>query len=362
MTLSTKLTELKKTGRVAALLLLTAVTLLGSSACSNRGPEAELLLEPLETGSRVSIRALHIVSENVVWAGGSQGTFLLTANGGESWKVGSLPVVENEEFRSIHAWDSQHALMFGIQFPGRGYYTSTAGEEWDTVYENDTPGIFFNSVRFGDTRRGIALSDAVDSIPFVIRTADGGASWERVTALPPLKKGEYHFAASNSCIEYLPSGEIWIITGGADARVFFSPDHGDSWSVYDTPVRSAEPSTGIFSVAFSDPLNGLVVGGTYDNPVRNDSIAAYSNDGGVTWTLAETMPAQFRSQVLWLDPVNKRAIAVGKTGWDYTPDGGKNWIHLSDSGYYVARNIPGTMKGFAAGSDGRITRFELKIK
>ncbi|MCA1756933.1 MAG: hypothetical protein LC649_05695 [Bacteroidales bacterium] len=344
------------------LLVLTALVVLISSGCSNRGVEAELLLEPLETGSSVSIRALHIVNENVVWAGGSQGTFLLSANGGESWKVGSLPVVENEEFRSIHGWDSQHALMFGIQFPGRGYHTSTAGEEWDIVYENDTPGIFFNSARFADARRGIALSDAVDSVPFVIRTADGGESWERVTDLPPLKRGEYHFAASNSCIEYLPSGQIWIITGGGDARVFFSSDHGESWSVYDTPVRSASPSTGIFSVAFSDPMNGLVMGGTYDNPVRNDSIAAYTSDGGVTWNLAETMPAEFRSQVLWLDPVNETAIAVGKTGWDYTLDGGKNWIHLSDSGYYVARSIPGTKTGFAAGSDGRIARFELKIR
>ena len=341
--------------------ILLMVLFAGLGGCKGDAGIAELILEPVETGSSVSIRALHLVNQNVIWAGGSDGTFLLTSSGGESWKVGSLPGAEGEEFRSIHAWDSEHALMFGVLSPGRGYYTNTAGEEWDIVYENGARGIFFNSVRFADRNHGIALSDAVDSIPFVIRTSDGGESWEQLKNLPPLKKGEYHFAASNSCIEYLPTGHIWIITGGADARVFSSGDHGDTWSVYDTPVRSGTPSTGIFSVAFADTLNGIVVGGTYDNPEPNDSIAAYTVDGGVTWNLAETMPSEYRSQVLWLDGEKRIAISVGKTGWDYSVDGGINWTHLSDSGYYTARSISGTMNGFAAGSEGRIARFELKI-
>ncbi|TFH38665.1 MAG: hypothetical protein E4G95_03020 [Bacteroidia bacterium] len=320
----------------------------------------ELLLEPLNTNTDASIRAIHIVDDYVVWASGSAGTYLLTTDGGNSWKTGEVPGAENDDFRSIYAWDSQHAIVFGVSSPGRGYYTSTSGEDWDIVYENDAKGIFFNSLKFADIDRGIALSDAIDSIPFVIRTVNGGTTWERLAGLPVLREKEYHFAASNSCIEYLASGRIWIITGGGDARVYSSPDNGLNWSVAETDITHRSGSSGIFSVSFIDDNRGVIVGGTYDNPILNDSIAAYTVDGGRSWINSESMPAEYRSCALWLKGKNDIVMAVGKTGWDYSTDYGRNWKFLSDSGYYTARPVPGTMTGFAAGSDGRIVRFKLR--
>jgi len=328
----------------------------------NRTPIAsrELSLEPLVTNTEASIRAIHVVDENVVWASGSEGTYLLTTDNGNSWKTGQVQGAEDDDFRSIYAWDSQHALVFGVSTPGRGYYTATSGEDWEVVYENDSRGIFFNTLKFADIYRGLAISDAIDSVPFVIKTVNGGISWERVTGLPVLREKEFHFAASNSCIEYLPSGRIWIITGGGDARVFHSGDDGLNWNVVETDITHRSGSSGIFSVSFADDKRGVIVGGTYDNPALNDSIAAYTTDGGMTWINSEKMPAEYRSCALWLNGNRDIVLAVGKTGWDYSSDDGRNWKFLSDSGYYTARPVPGTMSGFAAGSDGRIARFELK--
>jgi photosystem II stability/assembly factor-like uncharacterized protein len=336
------------------------VTLTIISCRSTTGPKMELIIEPLETGSNVSIRALHVVSERVIWAAGSEGSYLLSTDGGNSWKTGQVEMADSDDFRSLHAWDSQHALIFGVSNPGRGYYTSTAGEDWEIVYENSEDGIFFNTLKFANKNMGVALSDAIDSIPFIIRTADGGRLWERILDIPPLNLNEFHFAASNSCIEYLPSGGIWIVTGGGDARVFHSPDHGETWSVSETEISHRGQSSGIFSISFVDNSRGVIVGGTYDNPGLNDSIAAYTDNGGATWQLSETMPSAYRSSVTWLNSDRDIALAVGKTGWDYSVDYGKSWIAVSDSGYYTARAINGTLKGFAAGSGGRVAKFELK--
>ena len=341
------------------ILFILAIAVIFSCIRSPLGSR-ELLLEPLNTNTEASIRAIHIVDDYVVWASGSAGTYLLTTDGGNTWKTGEVPGAEDDDFRSIYAWDSQHAIVFGVSRPGRGYYTSTSGEDWDIVYENDAKGIFFNSVKFADINRGIALSDAIDSIPFVIRTANGGTTWERLTGLPVLRENEFHFAASNSCIEYLPSGRIFIISGGSDARVFRSGDNGSAWDVLETDITHRSGASGIFSVSFVDDFRGVIVGGTYDNPTLNDSIAAYTIDGGFKWANSETMPAEYRSCALWVKDRKDIVLAVGKTGWDYSTDYGKNWKFLSDSGYYTARPIPGTMTGFAAGSNGRIARFKLK--
>ena len=66
--------------------------------------------QELYTGSLSSLRAIHALDEQVVWASGSQGQVLLTLDGGESWKHITVPGCEETEFRSLHAWDEKRAL------------------------------------------------------------------------------------------------------------------------------------------------------------------------------------------------------------------------------------------------------------
>ncbi|MBS0012090.1 MAG: hypothetical protein KFF49_11805 [Bacteroidales bacterium] len=345
-------------GRILLLLILTFIT----SSCSVESYRIEFT--ELDTGTGASIRALHVVSEDIIWASGTGGTFLLTTDGGESWKVDTVPGASGDDFRSIHAWNENEALLFGISNPGRGYISHDGGDKWEIVYENETSGIFFNSIDFADDNKGMALSDPVDSTSFVIRTEDSGRTWTSISGLPVLKEGEYNFAASNSCTDYHADGKVWIITGGANARVFLSDNHGYDWKAIETGMISGNPSSGIFSVSFCDYLNGIVVGGTYDKPELNDKIAAFSSDGGKSWKLSGNMPSGFRSSVIWLADKKKTvAFALGKTACSYSLDKGKTWrAGPAVEGYYTARPVPGTMTGFAAGSDGKIAKFHLSIK
>ena len=346
-----------RTGLKILTVFLLSVVILSCSEESYR-----VIFTELDTSTTASIRALHVVNEDIIWASGSGGIFLLTTDGGGTWKTDTIPGSSGNDFRSLHAWNEKEALVFGTSSPGRAFYTGDGGESWEVVYENNTPGIFFNSVVFADANTGLALSDPTDSCSFVIRTTDRGRSWQQVKNMPLLLAGEYHFAASNSCIDYHPTGNIWIITGGAGARVFFSNDHGRSWTTGETGLVHGKPSSGNFSVSFTDDRQGIVVGGTYDNPGLNDSIAAYSSDGGYSWNLSEIMPRGYRSSIVWLqDGKRKIAFSIGKTGCDYSIDMGRTWLPGTDiKDYYTAGAVEGTLTGFAAGAGGKIAKFVLE--
>jgi photosystem II stability/assembly factor-like uncharacterized protein len=333
------------------------------NSCTGRLDASDFKLEiiPMSTGSEASLRALQVVDKNIIWASGSGGEYLLSANGGNSWKLGYIDGAESDDLRSIYAWNSTRALVFGTSNPGRGYLTETSGEDWQLVYENNTAGIFFNSLSFANEFKGMALGDPLDSTSFVIKTNDGGLSWEEISGLPVLLDGEANFAASNSCIQYSPSGKVRIVSGGGGSRVFLSNDDGLSWTAAESGLLSGIPSSGIFSVSFIDDNRGIIVGGTYDTPELNNNIAAFTMDGGEKWILSEVMPAQYRSCVFWMEYRGKEiAVAVGKTGVDISVDNGNSWRNVSLDGYFTGRSVPGTNIAYLAGSEGRISKIILK--
>jgi photosystem II stability/assembly factor-like uncharacterized protein len=320
--------------------------------------EYTISFEEFKTGTTASLRAISVIDKSVVWASGSKGTFLLTTDGGKTWKCDTIPGETRNDFRSIHAWDKNRAMVFGTGTPGKAYLTTDGGKTWKKIYENETKGIFFNSLRFSDKYNGIAVSDPVDDRSFVIKTSDGGITWTRLFNIPPLNTGEGNFAASNTCIDYKTSGRAWIISGAGSARVFYSVNNGSEWKVTDAPIIHNTPASGIFSVSFLNDKTGVIVGGTYDKMELSQNTAAFSSDGGETWTASETMPSGFRSCAVWLkENMTDIVFAIGPTGSDYSVDFGKTWIYSGENGYHTMMAVSGKSTGFAAGSKGRIAKF-----
>jgi photosystem II stability/assembly factor-like uncharacterized protein len=343
--------------------VIVTVVILAVSSYTQK-PESQAItrysisFEEFITGTTASLRAIYVVDESVVWASGSRGTILLTTDGGKTWKCDTIPGEKRNDFRSIHAWDKNRAMVFGIGSPGKGFVTSDGGKTWKKIYENESGGIFFNSLKFSDNNNGIALSDPVDDRPFIIKTSDGGTTWKRLLNIPLSNTGEGNFAASNTCIDYRPSGKAWIVSGAGSARVFYTVNHGAEWSVTETPIIHDTPASGIFSVSFLNDRTGVIVGGTYDKMELNQNIAAFSSDGGETWTASVKMPAGFRSCAVWLKEKKQDLVfATGPTGSDYSTDFGKSWISSGENGYHTIMPVKGKSTGFAAGSDGRIAKF-----
>src|SRR5262249_50442156 len=129
--------------------------------------------------------------------------------------------------------------------------------------------------------------------------------------LPEAIEGEGAFAASNSCIAILrgeTDANIWFATGGKVARVFHSPDRGQNWHVFDTPIIHGPESAGIFSIAFRDALHGVVAGGDYKHPKDDGPNLAFTDDGGKTWSLSTLKPQAYFSAVTYDSRVNQQAV------------------------------------------------------
>ncbi len=115
------------------------------------------------------------------------------------------------------------------------------------------------------------------------------------------------------------------------------------------PLASGNDSSGVFSLAFRDQHHGIAVGGDYKKPNESNGTAAYTTDGGKTWTAATKPPHGYRSAVAW-DAADKAWIAVGTNGSDVSYDDGKTWQPL-DNGNWNALSLP-----WVVGPEGRIAK------
>jgi photosystem II stability/assembly factor-like uncharacterized protein len=307
--------------------------------------------------TKSDFRGLCVVSPKVAWVGGTKGTFGRTTDGGKTWSVGTVPGAEKLDFRDVEAFGETTAYLLsaGQGEASRIYKTVDAGKSWALQFKSADPESFFDAIAFWDDKNGMALGDPVKGQFQLIATDDGGANWKPLPAknLPPALPNEGAFAASGTCLVTHGEKDVWFGTGGAKAaRVFHSTDRGQNWTVSETPILAGVESAGIFSIAFRDATNGMIVGGDYRIPNDVGATAAITTDGGKTWTLLDNR-LPFRSAVAW---ANDRWIAVGTSGSDVSLDNGALWKQL-DRGNYNCVGFAQNGEGWAAGPKGRIARF-----
>jgi photosystem II stability/assembly factor-like uncharacterized protein len=318
------------------------------------------------SNTKVRFRGVSAVSSTVAWASGERGTYARTTDGGRSWAVGTVPDAAELDFRDVDAFDENTAylLSIGEGDKSRIYKTTDGGWHWTLQFKSTRPAAFFDAMAFWDRNHGIAMSDPVNGRFLVITTADGGATWREMPAagMPPALAGEGGFAASGTCITVEGRQNVWFGTGGTSgARVFRSTDRGRTWKVASTPFVSGK-SAGIFSVAFRNARNGVIVGGDYTKESESKQNAATTRDGGKTWTMINTaMPNGYRSCVAYVRVGARRArllVAVGPSGSDYSTDQGASWKSFSAEGFHTASfaaNASGA--GWAAGEGGRLAKY-----
>ena len=306
--------------------------------------------------SQADFRGLSVVSPKVAWVSGTLGTYARSIDGGKTWTVGTVPGAEKLDFRDIEAFGAETAYLLSAG-PGdasRIYKTTDGGKSWTKQFQSADPGSFFDALAFWDEKNGIALGDPVDGRFQLIATDDGG-NWISLPNknLPPALPNEGAFAASGTCLVTFGKDDVWFATGGAKvARVFHSNDRGRSWEASDTPIIARAASAGIFSIAFRDKKNGIIVGGDYRKPSDEGATAAVTADGGKTWKLLDKR-LPYRSAVAW---AKDRWIAVGTSGSHASTDNGDTWKLLDRENYNSVAFAP-TGEGWTVGPKGRIAKF-----
>lgn len=315
------------------------------------------------SGTTARFRGVSAASSTVAWASGSGGTYARTTDGGASWQSSVMPGASQLDFRDVQAVDANTAYLLSIG-PGeasRIYKTTDGGRGWTLQFTNQNAKAFFDAFAFWDARIGIAVSDPVDGRFIVIKTTDGGATWKELPRenSPPAIQGDGAFAASGTCIAVQGKKNVWFGTGGAAiARVFRSTDGGNTWKVAATPITAGNASSGIFSIAFKDARNGVIVGGDYKKENETGNNVATTTDGGATWTLAKgPRPSGFRSAVAYVAGTRgPMLVAVGPSGSDYSVDNGASWVSLGGLGFHAV-SFAGVDAGWAVGEGGRVAKY-----
>jgi photosystem II stability/assembly factor-like uncharacterized protein len=306
--------------------------------------------------TKAGLRGLSVVSEKIIWASGTGGTFLRTIDGGQTWKVGTVPDAQRLDFRDVEAFDANTAylLSIGNGEASRIYKTTDGGETWKMQFKSTNEKVFLDAFAFWDKNNGIAMSDPVDGYYYLLTTTDGGESWKPAGTgkMPRAIEGEAAFAASGTCLIVNGRTGAYLVTGGSAARVFRTTDRGLSWTVADTPIVKGTNGSGIFSIAMRDAKNGVIAGGNYEKPAEAANNLAFTSDGGKTWVAGSGLPG-YRSGVAYID--KRTIVAVGATGSDISTDGGKTWKNL-DKVSYNAVQTRGKGAIWGVGDKGMVAR------
>lgn len=316
--------------------------------------------KPDNSPTLARLRGVSAPTPQVVWASGTKGTVLRSIDGGKSWQTFGLPDAQDLDFRDIQAFDANtvYVLSIGDGDASRIYKSKDGGKRWQLQFQNSNPDAFFDAFAFWDEQNGIAVSDPVKGKFFILTTSDGGEHWLPISPdnMPTAMAGESAFAASGTCLAIYGDRFVWLATGGSAARVFRSTDRGRTWAASDTPITKGSDSRGIFSIAFNDGLNGVIVGGDYKKPDDATATAAFTNDGGKTWQMAKTVVHGYRSCVAYLPGKKDHLIAVGMEGCDLSIDGGKTWKIFGKEGFHSITFEPAgkLITGWAVGENGKI--------
>ena len=237
-----------------------------------------------------------------------------TTDGGHSWEVISPDLTTNDKTHqqssggvaidNLMTYDGstlfaiaesplERGLIWAGSNDGQVHLTRDGGGDWENLTGNipDLPpwGTIANiePSRYDAATAYLAvdLHQLADFDPYIYRTRDSGASWERISDGIPLSPHSFVHVVRE---DHRRPGMLYA---GTDNSVYFSLDDGTSW----LPLRNNMPPAPVYWLTTQETFDDLVVG-TYGrgfyimddiSPLRALDRAATAGD----YSLLETRPA-----------------------------------------------------------------------
>jgi photosystem II stability/assembly factor-like uncharacterized protein len=322
------------------------------------------------SGTTRNLIAVSPLNERVVWAAGAGGTYVVTTDGGRSWKAGVVPGADSLQFRDVEAKSAREAylLSIGSGTDSRIYHTANGGRTWELQFTNQDPAGFYDCFAFFEGRGALVMGDAIGTRFPILRSNDE-RHWRDIgDRVPAAQVGEAGFASSGTCMATVGNRFAWFATGGASpSRVVATRDRGDHWESYPTPLRGS-PSAGVFSVAFRDRRHGIVAGGDLDPAAAPFDNIATSRDGGATWEVGGKAPIGTIYGIAYAEQDDGRhgwrggrvtVVATSPLGTAWSSDEGGTWTQIDGLAGLWAVAFTDRSVGWAVGINGQIVRISF---
>jgi photosystem II stability/assembly factor-like uncharacterized protein len=308
---------------------------------------------------------MSIPVDQVIWMSGSNGHVARSTDAGKTWKWMVLEGYEKTDFRDIHAFDSATAIIMGIGNPAYLLKTTDGGQTWKLVYTKTMNGMFLDALDFRNSNEGICIGDPIDSggrsLFFLIRTKDGGDTWEqeRRDRCPSALQGEAVFSASGTNIALLDSKQFdyAFISGGLASNLYLIGSNGRPNKICPLRINKGKETTGAFSMATDRKSKFYCIGGDYKALEAVIDNFVWTTDNGKSWkTIDKTPPLGYRSCIGIIE--GKRLVACGTNGVDVCSNP-NDWKRISNEGFNVCMVTPNKKLIFFAGEKGKIGLLKL---
>jgi photosystem II stability/assembly factor-like uncharacterized protein len=318
-------------------------------------PEKPLGWEIFQTPIKSSLRGLSPVTQDIVWACGSNGVWLRSLDGGKTWDHGVIAGMDSVDFRSIYGFDAENAIVVSAGQPAVIYLTSDGGKSWALKHQ-ESEKAFLNGISFANQENGYIIGDPVDGKWMILKTTNKGESWYAMLNPPDAVLGEAGFAASSSSI-FADEDLLVLGSGGSEANLYISTNAGDRWEKYKSPLVQGKSTRGIFAITQMGGSEIVVVGGDYS--LESDPTGSF----GIfllnlkDWAKQLGLPKGYRSGISFYSKFGW-LVGVGPSGTDFSKDGGLIWENFSLEGFHSVKAGHTEASIWAFGSNGKIAKLK----
>ncbi len=235
---------------------------------------------------------VYFLDENTGWIAGSSGAFFATKDGGKIWT--KQKNVTQDTIRQVYFTNEKNGFL---------------------LCERDV------------------FSRGSNSVSYLLKTTDGGASWEQIDFTGKTRIAKIFFSKSDFGLAIGEAGSL-----------FAMQDEKKDWKRIATPVPYL-----LLDGVFTDDFHGTIVGG--------GGTILFTEDAGLSWKKASVF-GNSDSKLNSVFFINqKNGWAAGANGQIYqTINGGKNWRKQNST---IEQNLTdiffiNTAEGWAVGEQGTI--------
>jgi len=266
------------------------------------------------------------------YATGDFGTLLKTTDGGRTWK--GLATGLSEYLDVVRMIGSKTVIVGGTCALRRSDDGGTTFRRlpWTASDELCTGGI--RAFDFPSSNVGVLILRDGN----VLRSADGGRTWSRRTAIPGTAATSAASRVEPSDVDFVSDTAGFVTTSGGD--IFRTADAGNTWK----PVV-AEPWS-LRTITFPTAQTGYAAG---DAPA-----VLKTTDGGATWSeIPLPADAGALARVRCADATTCVGVTTGGDRLVRTTDGGGDWESLAPSSLVLTSvGMPSATQAVGVGQNG----------
>lgn len=284
------------------------------------------------TGGEVSevaghLNCVHFVNDTLGWVGTQSGKIYRSTDGGDTWTQMQSGLTTTNYVTAIQFVDTEtgYASCYGAPFMLK---STDGGLTWQSAQPAGQT-VLMRSLHFYDTQLGVAVGSAGE----VIRTTNGGATWDSIPT-----------NSTYSMEDMAVQGDV-IVACGWWGRVLRSTDRGVTWSEQSLVNEH-------YSVALTPSGRGMI---------GSTGRIFGTNDMGETWTLIHRGTVGATMNKMSFADADTGVVAAWtqtgaiESGMVRTTDGGRTW-KVSPGGGGLGVHIRADGVGCRGGSTGSFAR------